>query len=136
MFTFVSFVIFFDYLTQWGKILFIYIILLVWDQNQVLVSFPKTPSVYKSKLSLSKLRLENTNKFLNKSGKILGNDKIKFFIISWSKLFTKLFIPYNISWVTSFFFYNAWQWTKNLNLAINYSTFKITYFIYFHGHKN
>ena len=44
-----------------------------------LLSFPKTPLAYKSKHSLSKLRLENTNKFLNKSGKILGNDEIKFF---------------------------------------------------------
>ena len=107
MFTFVSFVIFFDYLTQWGKILFKYILLLVWDQNQVLVSFSKTLSVFKSKLSLSKLRLENTNKFLNRSDKILGNDKIKFFyktFFCWFKLFPKVSMPHNVAWVASGFF--------------------------------
>ena len=134
MFTFVSFVIFFDYLTQWSKILFIYILLIVWDQNHLLLSFLKTPSIYKSKLSLSKLRLENANKFLNKSGKILGNDEIKFFYTV-----DRNYLPSSLCLITLLgrlhFFLQCIAINQKPEFGHKLFYFK-KYFIYFHGHKN
>ena len=45
-------------------------------------------------------------------------------------------MPYNIAWVTSFFFYNA-RIAMDQKLEFGHKLFYFKkYFIYFYGHKN